>query len=135
MPQSTIETAPQSVAPRILVVEDEPLIRFAMADALRELGVTVVEAATADEAWQYLVAGGAVDLVFTDHFMPGTMTGAQLAARIRRYYPIVGVVVTSGFFNDQKWSEPVVAKPYDLFQTATALADRARTGRRHEDDL
>ena len=55
--------------PRILLVEDEPLIRFAMAEALRELGVSVVEAASADEAWQYLTAGAA-DLVFTDHQMP-----------------------------------------------------------------
>ena len=40
------------------MVEDEALIRFAMAEALRELGVSVVEAASADEAWQYLTAGG-----------------------------------------------------------------------------
>jgi CheY-like chemotaxis protein len=132
MPQSMVETAPRSAAPRILVVEDEPLIRFAMAEALRDLGVSVVEAASADEAWQYLAAGGSVDLVFTDHFMPGSMTGAQLAARIRRDYPMVGVVVTSGYFNDRTWLEPIVAKPYNLFETATALAEQARKRRTNE---
>ena len=81
MPQSGVEAAPRVAPARILVVEDEPLTRFAMAEALRDLGVSVVEAASADEAWQYLMAGGSVDLVFTDHWMSGSMTGAQLAAR------------------------------------------------------
>src|SRR5580692_10518860 len=99
MPQSRVEIAPRPGVPRILVVEDEALIRFAIAEALRELGVSVVEAASADEAWQYLTAGGSVDLVFTDHRMPGSMSGARLAARIRTQYRIA-VVVTSAFFDD-----------------------------------
>jgi CheY-like chemotaxis protein len=41
VPQLNIETAPQSVPARILVVEDEPLIRFAMAETLRDFGVSV----------------------------------------------------------------------------------------------
>jgi hypothetical protein len=52
MPQSRVEGGPRLGLPRILVVEDEALIRFAMAEALRELGASVVEAASADEAWQ-----------------------------------------------------------------------------------
>ena len=112
--------------PRILVVEDEALIRFAIAEALRELGVSVVEAASADEAWQYLTAGGSVDLVFTDHRMPGSMTGGQLATRVRLQYPSLVVIVTSGYFDDRGWSEPIVPKPYNPFETATALAERAR---------
>ena len=98
-------------APRILVVEDEPLIRFAIAEALRELGVSVVEAASAEEAWRYLMSGESVDLVFTDHRMPGSMTGAQLAIRIRREYPSLVVIVTSAYFDDQGWSEPIIEKP------------------------
>jgi CheY-like chemotaxis protein len=135
MPQSGIETAPQSVPARILVVEDEPLIRFAVAEALRELGVSVVEAASADEAWQYLMAGGSADLVFTDHRTPGSMTGAQLAARIRRQYPTVIVIVTSAYFEDREWSERVVTKPYNLLETAADLAGRALRRRQNEGDL
>ncbi|MDR3463800.1 MAG: response regulator [Beijerinckiaceae bacterium] len=125
MPQSDVEATPQSVSARILVVEDDPLIRFSIAEALRDLGVTVAEAASADEAWQYLTTGGSVDLVFTDHRMPGSMTGAQLAARIRQHDPALGVVVTSANFDDRGWSEPVLRKPYDLFKTATTLVGRA----------
>jgi CheY-like chemotaxis protein len=101
----------RSGSPRILLVEDEPLIRFALAEALRELGVSAVEAASADEAWQYLTAGGAADLVFTDHRMPGSMTGNQLAAWIRRGYPRLGVIVTSGYFNDREWGNPSCQNP------------------------
>jgi CheY-like chemotaxis protein len=117
--------AVRSVSPRILLVEDEPLIRFALAEALRELGVSVVEVASADEAWHYLTGGGAADLVFTDHRMPGSMTGSQLAAWIRRRYPLLGVIVTSGYFNDREWQEPILPKPYDLLKTAAALAELA----------
>jgi two-component system, response regulator PdtaR len=101
-------------------VEDEALIRFAIAEALHQLGVSVVEAATADEAWQYPTAGGSVDLVFT--------VGGQLATQIRLQYPSVVVIVTSGYFDDRGWSEPIVPKPYNPFETATALAERARRG-------
>ena len=124
MPQTLAETEPRREAARILVLEDEPLIRFAMAEALRELGILVVEAASADEAWQYLLAGGSVDLDFTDHRMPGSMTGAHLAARIRQHYSI-GVVLTSAFFHDLEWSV-VVPEPYNLtLRAATALAKEA----------
>jgi len=51
-----METAPSGAA-RILVVEDEILIRLMIADALRDLGgALAISAATADEAWQYVVA-------------------------------------------------------------------------------
>ena len=117
------------------MVEDEVLIRFAIAEALRELGVSVVEAASADEAWQYLTAGGSVDLVFTDYRMPGSMTGGQLATQIRRQYPSLVVIVTSGYLDDPGWSEPFLPKPYKLFETATALAELARHRQHREGDL
>ncbi|MEI9987777.1 MAG: response regulator [Aliidongia sp.] len=59
----------------ILLVEDDVLVRFVVADRLREAGLAVIEAATADEALSYLAAGGRVDLAFTDIEMPGSMNG------------------------------------------------------------
>jgi CheY-like chemotaxis protein len=103
-----------------------------MAEALRELGVSVVEAASADEARQYLTSGGAADLVFTDHRMPGSMTGSQLAAWIRRRYPLLGVIVTSGYFDGREWGEPILPKTYDLLKTATDLAELAMDGKLKE---
>jgi CheY-like chemotaxis protein len=134
MPQTRAEMEPQAAAVRIMVVEDEAFIRFAMAEALREKGVSVVEAASGDEAWQYLTAGGSVDLVFTDHRMPGSMSGAQLAARIKTQYRIA-VIVTSAFFDGLEWSDPIVEKPYDLFEIATRLVNEAMEIRQKESGL
>src|SRR5580704_2536201 len=113
------EKAPEPAQARILVVEDEPFVRFAMAEALRDLGISVVEAATADEAWDYLTAGAPVDLVFTDHQMPGSMTGAELAMRIKQHNPRIKTIIPSAYFNAAERPAPILRKPYDLFKTAS----------------
>ena len=86
--QPEVEALRSSV-PRVLVVEDEPLIRFAIAEALREEGVTVIEAATGDEAWEHFQRDTDIDIIFTDHRMPGTVSGADLAARAKALRPDV----------------------------------------------
>ena len=62
------------------------------------------------------------------------MTGAQLAARITTQYRIA-VIVTSAFFNDLEWSEPIVVKPYNLFEIATKLVKEAMKIRQKESGL
>jgi CheY-like chemotaxis protein len=94
--------------------------RFPMAEALRDLGISVVEAATADEAWEHLrVAASAVDLVFTDYNMPGSMTGEELASRIGQQYPGMATVITSGGSGGPLDPSRFLEKPYDLFQLRT----------------
>jgi len=126
MSMSESNGEPQPHGARILVVEDEPLIRFGIAEALRDVGAYVVEAASADEAWDYLSSGEMVDVVFTDHRMPGSMTGRQLASRIARQYPAIKVILTSAYLDDREWTAPVLAKPYAVNQTAEALVRLAR---------
>ena len=53
-------------AARILVVEDEALIRVLIAEELRLEGFRVIEADRADDALTYIKAGEQVDLVFSD---------------------------------------------------------------------
>lgn len=79
---------------RILLVEDETLVRIALAEDLRAAGFSVVEAATAEEALDYLRAGE-VDLVFSDIQMPSSFDGLGLARRCRRDYPTLPVILTS----------------------------------------
>jgi CheY-like chemotaxis protein len=126
------EEAAEPAPARILVVDDEPFVRFTMAEALRDLGISVVEAATADEAWDYLIAGAPVDLVFTDHQMPGSMTGAELAVRIKQHYPRIKIIIASAYFNAAERPAPVLSKPYDLFKTASDLAAMAMMNRQKE---
>lgn len=81
---------------QVLVVEDETLIRMLVAEELIEAGYQVIEAGSALEALAYVEAGGKVDIVLTDIHMPGTLTGLDVAAFFRRFYPNVPVIVTSG---------------------------------------
>jgi CheY-like chemotaxis protein len=134
MPATAVNGLPGSRPIRILIVEDDTLIRFAMAEALRDLGVSVIEAATADEAWDFLGVDDRVDLVFTDHRMPGSMTGAQLAGRLRATDPAPHVVVASGDIEPEAWPEPIVRKPYDPFETAQMLLALARANRAPGDE-
>lgn len=99
---------------RVLVVEDEVLIRLYIADELRLAGFTVIEAAHADEALAYLDAGGEADLVFTDVHMPGALNGVDLARRLRDRYPALPVIITSGKLGRGEVAEfgAFIPKPY-----------------------
>lgn len=110
------DTGPQVNEPRVLVIEDEVLIRIALAEELRAAGFNVVETVNADEAWSYLKAGGRVDLVFSDIAMPGTMDGIELARRLRKHYPDIHIVLTSGNTQSAAVKDlgPFLPKPYSF---------------------
>jgi CheY-like chemotaxis protein len=92
---------------RVLLVEDEDLIRIATADMLESLGHTVLEAGTAEKALAIL-EGNEVDVLLTDLGLPG-MSGSALALEARRRLPGLHVVFASG--ND---SLPGGEKPEEL---------------------
>jgi CheY-like chemotaxis protein len=106
---------PQSPPSVVLVVDDEPLIRLVAAEALRDEGFTVYEAADAAEALDVMAHHAEVDLVFTDIDMPG-MSGLELALEIRRRRPDVRCLLTSG--RPRPRGEPrgsnFLPKPYNL---------------------
>ncbi len=84
---------------RILVVEDDALVREVSADILAEAGFRTSEAACAAEALAMLQnpeLAGEIAAIVTDVDMPGELDGIGLAARVREFWPEIGVVVTSG---------------------------------------
>ena len=80
---------------RVLVVEDEFLIRLDVVDRLEASGHTLFEAADAAEAI-LILQDTPIDLVFTDVDMPGQVNGIDLATRVDRDWPDVAIIVTSG---------------------------------------
>lgn len=126
-------TAADRPGSRLLVVEDDPLVRAAAADALRAAGHVVVEAANADEALAFAEAGGQVDLVFTDVRMPGALDGLALVRHLAELRPGLPVVVTSGTRvpEAERAGIPFVPKPYRP-ECVVALVGRL-LGRRAED--
>jgi DNA-binding NtrC family response regulator len=83
----------------VLIVEDEPVIRFTTLDVLEEAGHVVMEAANADEAMVLFRNRNDIDIVFTDVDMAGSMDGIRLSQRIRAMRPSIGIIITSGVVN------------------------------------
>ena len=97
----------------ILVVEDEVLVRLAVADCLRDCGYQVSEAANVTEAKAVLQAGTPVDLVFSALRMPDEGDGFALARWIRQRHPGLPVILTSGLGETDLCDDwPIVPKPY-----------------------
>jgi len=80
----------------VLVVEDEPLVRSYVSDVLAQSGFEVLEADTAEAALARIAAGGRICAVISDVAMPGPLDGFELARRLRKDFPRVGVVLVSG---------------------------------------
>ena len=87
-------TSPRSTL--ILVVEDDPLQRFGMIDLVEDAGFAAIEARDANQAVEILENRLDVRVVFTDIDMPGSMDGLKLAAAIRKRWPPIEIIVTSG---------------------------------------
>ncbi|CAN5124596.1 PAS domain-containing sensor histidine kinase [soil metagenome] len=80
----------------VLVVEDNAPLRTSAVRQLRELGYRVHEAGNGAEALS-LLETSRIDVVFTDIVMPGGIDGFELANIVRRRWPEVKVVLTSGY--------------------------------------
>jgi CheY-like chemotaxis protein len=81
---------------RVLIAEDEILIRLDIADMLREQGWEVIETGTADDALAVLARDQQFEMVLTDVHMPGSHTGLDLARMVKQSYSHIKVVVMSG---------------------------------------
>jgi CheY-like chemotaxis protein len=113
----------------VLVVEDEALIRCAVADRLREAGYTVVETASGEEAIAMCKSDLSIDIVFTDIHLIGSASGWDVAECVRADCPNVPVLYTSGKSIDYGRCLPgsaFLAKPYQYHDVINAC-DRLRT--------
>ncbi|WP_294235134.1 response regulator [uncultured Sphingomonas sp.] len=108
----------QAIPPRsILIVEDEPFIRYDLVDFFEDRGFKVFEAEDAEEAIEVLAANASVRIVLTDVQMPGSMDGVKLAHFVRDRYPPTILIVVSGMANPSAADLPdravFVGKPFD----------------------
>lgn len=88
------DAAPSGARTRILVVEDDFLIRMVLSEMLTDEGYDVAEAESGDLALPLL--DGSIALLLTDLQLPGSLDGQALAALARRSYPDLPVIYTSG---------------------------------------
>ncbi|MGN6376016.1 MAG: PAS domain S-box protein [Sphingomonas sp.] len=106
-----------------LLVDDEDLVRLTTADMLSDLGYSVVEAASAEEAMRMIGSGKRFDLLVTDHLMPG-MTGAELARAVQSDLPGTPVLVVSGYAEREGIAPdlPRLNKPFRKDELASVLS-------------
>ncbi|WP_338082048.1 response regulator, partial [Agrobacterium rubi] len=120
----TVTILPEPIA---LVVDDEPLIRMDTADILADAGYHVIEAASADEAFEILEKHSSLKLLFTDIQMPGALDGIALANRVGERWPHIRVIVASGAVVPAEGALPetsrFLSKPLDAEVVLQVLKD------------
>jgi PAS domain S-box-containing protein len=111
------------VAPlRVLAVDDDRLVLFNTTAMLEDMGHTVVEAGSGEEALEALCKES-FDLVITDQLMP-KMTGAELMRAIGQRWPHMPVILATGFGelpSDIKVKGPILNKPFTESDLTTVL--------------
>nr|WP_254447827.1 PAS domain-containing protein [Sphingomonas sp. ID1715] len=119
---SPVEAVDALPSLKVLLVDDEELVRSGTAEMLRDLGHEVDEAASGREALARL-DGTRYDALVTDYMMPG-MDGGQLAARAREIAPEMAVLLITGFIGSAEHAEhlPRLAKPFARGELSNALA-------------
>jgi CheY-like chemotaxis protein/nitrogen-specific signal transduction histidine kinase len=112
----------------VLVVEDTPLVRKAVAKMLVELGYNPIAAGSADEALILLESNNRLDLLLTDMVLPGGLDGAELAVRARRLRPGLSVLYMSGYAEkritdtaSENGRSGFIAKPFAKAELASQL--------------
>ena len=116
----------------MLLVEDNDEVGRFSTQILQDLGYETTWAANADEALKLLDEVDGFDVVFSDVVMPG-MSGVELGQEIRRLYPELPVVLTSGFSHvlaeEGRHGFELLQKPYAAEDLSRMLRRVAR-GRR-----
>ncbi|TBR23988.1 MAG: response regulator, partial [Reyranella sp.] len=114
-------------ARRVLLVEDEVLLRMSTTDMLERLGCSVSSVGSGEAALELLGREGGYDLLVTDVGLPG-MSGEELAVKVRQLYPSLPVVIASGYGRPGLQGEGMlfISKPYSSIDLQQALDHSVR---------
>jgi CheY-like chemotaxis protein len=113
---------------KVLVVEDDSLVRAMATETLEEAGFAVVEAATGEEAMRHCGERTA-DVLFTDIRLPGAVDGWDIAERCREANPKLEVIYATGYSALHSRRVPrstLFHKPYTPEQLVNAVAAAGR---------
>lgn len=115
---------------RVLVVEDDDMVADLAAGMLEELGFEPAVVHGAKEALDRLNNGDRPNLVFTDIVMPGGISGLELARKVRKRYPEMPILLTTGYSEHVGGAHgfEVLQKPYELASLAAAVEKVIKQG-------
>jgi PAS domain S-box-containing protein len=107
----------------ILFVDDDPLIAMSTTEMLEDLGHHVISASSGLHALDIIKSRQPIDLMMTDHVMPG-MTGIELAAASRAVRPSLPILLATGYAELPEGAQldlPRLTKPYHQDQLRDRL--------------
>lgn len=117
--------APPGAPQRILMVEDDDLLRDFVITILESLGYQVISAENGPHALALLDEYRDFDLLFTDVVMPGDLDGLELARRARQLMPELAILLTSGYHEQLRKRIPAdihrIRKPFHREELAACL--------------
>lgn len=123
-------TGDPAVRRRVLIVDDEALIRWALGETLAEQGFVIEEAASRKEALDRVGAGNGFDVVLLDLRLPDSHD-LQLLARLRALMPGTPIILMTAYATPETVASAldmgafrVVNKPFEIAEIA-ALVQRA----------
>lgn len=112
---------------RVLVVDDEPLIRWSLCETLEQSGHTVAEAGDAESAIRSVSAGKPFDVVLLDYRLPDS-DDLNLLATIRRLAPATAVIMMTAFGTPEVLAHAlklgayqVIPKPFEVHEVAALV--------------
>ena len=122
----------------VLVVEDETLLRWSLAEILRRRGHTVVEAISASTARDAMSSTPApIDVVLLDYRLPDS-SDLKLLDEVRHRLPGSAVVVMTAYATPEithgaltRGAYCVISKPFDLHDLDALVRNAHRAGRPH----
>ncbi|WP_395714306.1 response regulator [Reyranella sp.] len=116
-------SVPLASIQKALLVEDDENVRLSAADMLVDLGYEVIGVETAEQALRVIDQGRKLDLIVTDHLMPG-MSGLELARRVRALDARIPVLIVSGYAQGEgiELEFARLTKPFRKDDLAASLA-------------
>ena len=120
-----VTTAQTAGGAQILVVDDDPDVRWITAEDLRTIGHFVAEADSGRAALTHIERGNACDLMVIDLVMPG-LSGSDTVRLVRRTRPDLKVLFTSGYaelsgFEEDVGNDALLKKPFNRDALAEAV--------------
>jgi two-component sensor histidine kinase/CheY-like chemotaxis protein len=117
---------------KVLVVEDEMVLRMRAVDIVEDAGFTAVEAVNADQAMSILESRSDISLLFTDIQMPGSMDGLKLAHAVHDRWPSIKIILVSGQVKPSETDRPAdsrfFGKPVEVKQMIAELREMVGEG-------
>lgn len=111
---------------RILVVEDDQLVRVFLENALSQLGYRVVSVNNSEEALAVFGDHGDIDVLVADVMLPNGLNGRELAAKLEQMHPQLAVLFISGFPDEIAIAEDsgqssTLKKPFQVLDLAQRI--------------